>query len=205
MRLACTAILRAWNSSSVGAWWRPHRCHQYAPGLYEWPSALLNAGYKRGATIPRCVGADYEVVDFPVFCPVALAGLGSLPETILSRSIIIRMRRRAPHEQVESFRYRVEEPIAIPLKERLVAWAELVGPDAGDAWPELPDGLTDRPAEIWEPLIAIADAAGGEWPETAREAARTLHVVRESPPPAQYVANLIEWGGLVKARSGSAE
>ena len=40
--------------------------------------ALLNAGYKRGATIPRCVGAQHDVVDFPVFCPVALAGIGSL-------------------------------------------------------------------------------------------------------------------------------
>ncbi|WP_344278645.1 DUF3631 domain-containing protein [Actinomadura napierensis] len=40
----------------------------------------------------------------------------------------------------------------------------------GDAWPEMPPGITDRPADVWEPLLAIADAAGGDWPERAREA-----------------------------------
>lgn len=63
--------------------------------------ALLNAGYKRGATVPRCVGPRHDVVSFPVYCAAALAGLGDLPDTIMSRSIIIRMRRRAAHEPVE--------------------------------------------------------------------------------------------------------
>jgi hypothetical protein len=36
----------------------------------------------------------------------------------------------------------------------------------------MPDGVTDRSAEIWEPLLAIADTAGGHWPDTARNACR---------------------------------
>ena len=71
--------------------------------------ALLNAGYKRGASIPRCVGPKHEVTRFDVYCAVALAGLGNLPETIMSRSIIIRMRRRAPGEKVEPLRTRIHE------------------------------------------------------------------------------------------------
>ncbi|WP_373463474.1 DUF3631 domain-containing protein [Streptomyces sp. B4I13] len=27
-----------------------------------------------------------------------------------------------------------------------------------------PDGVTDRPADVWEPLLAVADAAGATGP-----------------------------------------
>lgn len=132
--------------------------------------ALLNAGYKKGATIPRCTGPKHEVKIFSVFCAVALAGLGDLPDTVMSRAVIIRMRRRAPHEKVEEFRTRKHAHQGHALRDRLSIWADQVGAMCGDAWPALPPGVEDRPAEIWEPLIAVADAAGGEWPEIARAA-----------------------------------
>ena len=50
----------------------------------------------------------------------------------------------------------------------------VVGKGAGEAWPELPKGIQDRPAEIWEPLIAVADVAGGDWPEKSRKACVAL-------------------------------
>jgi Protein of unknown function (DUF3631) len=34
--------------------------------------------------------------------------------------------------------------------------------------------LEDRAADVWEPLYAIAEAAGGEWPKRARDAAQAL-------------------------------
>lgn len=132
--------------------------------------ALLNAGYRRGATIPRCVGPRHEVQHFAVFCSAALAGIGDLPDTIMSRSVIIRMKRRAPGEHVEQFRTRLHEDEGHALRERLALWAESIGPDVGEAWPDLPEGIVDRPAECWEPLLAVADAAGGNWPETGRAA-----------------------------------
>lgn len=132
--------------------------------------ALLNAGYKRGATVPRCVGPKHEVHRFPVFCPTALAGLGDLPETIMSRSVVIRMRRRAGDERVNPFRTRTHEPVGNELRDMLATWAEQVGREVGAAWPKLPDGVVDRNAEIWEPLISVADAAGGDWPSVARRA-----------------------------------
>jgi hypothetical protein len=133
--------------------------------------ALLNAGYKRGATIPRCVGPKHEVVHFPVFAAVALAGLGELPETIMTRSVILRMRRRSRAESVEPFRTRQHETPGHALRDRLAQWAAKVGPAVGDAWPPLPDSIVDRAAEIWEPLLSVADAAGGDWSTTARTAA----------------------------------
>lgn len=136
--------------------------------------ALLNAGYKRGATIPRCVGPKHEVQQFSVFCAVALAGIGAMPDTILTRSIIIKMRRRAAGEPVEPFRLRQHEPEGHKLRDRLTRWCAEIGAGAGDAWPTMPPGIVDRPAEIWEPLLAIADAAGGHWPDTARAACMAL-------------------------------
>lgn len=142
--------------------------------------ALLNAGYKRGAEIQRCVGPRHDVQPFPVFAPVALAGLNDLPDTIMSRSIIVRMRRRLDSEHVEPWRSRIHEPEAESLRERLAAWVARVGERAGDAFPELPDGIEDRPAELWEPLLSLADEAGGHWPETARGAAVQMVEVAES-------------------------
>lgn len=136
--------------------------------------ALLNAGYKRGAAIPRCVGPKHEVVSFPVFCAVALAGLGDMPDTIMTRAVIIRMRRRAPGEAVEQFRLRAHEPEGRALQKRLSAWAKCIAGDAGASWPSLPEGIVDRPAEVWEPLLAVADSAGGDWPTKAREACVAL-------------------------------
>lgn len=141
--------------------------------------ALINAGYKRGAQIPRCVGPKHDVVMFPVYAAVALAGLGDLPETIMTRSVIIRMRRRAPGETVEPFRSRQFDAQGYALRDRLADWSAVVGQATGDAWPAMPDGVVDRPQEVWEPLIAVADAAGGEWPQRARQACVALCKVAE--------------------------
>jgi hypothetical protein len=135
---------------------------------------LLNAGHRRGALIPRCVGPRHEVHKFPVFAAAALAGLGDLPDTLMTRSVIIRMRRRARHERVASFRRREVQPVADDLRDRLVEWAESVGSEVADAWPTMPAGIEDRPADVWEPLLAVADAAGGTWPDKARAACAAM-------------------------------
>ncbi|MFF9274263.1 DUF3631 domain-containing protein [Streptomyces griseosporeus] len=133
---------------------------------------FLNAGHRRTGVTYRCIGdgGQQTVQAFPSYCAVAVAGLGSLPDTILSRSVIIRMRRRARNEKVEPFRARVHEAEGHKLRDRLAAWAEQVRGTVMDAWPAMPDGVTDRPADVWEPLLAIADAVGGDWPERARAA-----------------------------------
>ena len=132
--------------------------------------ALLNAGYRRGASIPRCVGPRHDVEEFAVFAAVALAGIGDLPDTIMTRSIVIKMRRRAAREVIEQYRVRLHEQEGHALRDQLADWAESVGSAAGEAFPVLPEGVTDRRAEAWEPLIAIADAAGGTWSKRARVA-----------------------------------
>lgn len=133
---------------------------------------FLNAGHRRSGVTYRCIGdgGNQTVQEFPSYTAVAVAGLGSLPDTILTRSVIIRMRRRARNERVEPFRARVHEKQGNALRDRLANWAETVRPQLEDTWPELPDGITDRPADVWEPLLAVADAVGGDWPKRARAA-----------------------------------
>jgi hypothetical protein len=131
---------------------------------------LLNAGHRKGATVPRCDGPTHALRRFKVYAACALAGLGQLPETIMSRSVVIRMRRRAPGERIESYRGRVHRAQGHQLRERLAEWSASVADTLANAWPEMPPGVEDRPADVWEPLLAITDAAGGDWPRRAREA-----------------------------------
>ncbi|MEV6727288.1 DUF3631 domain-containing protein [Streptomyces sp. NPDC051364] len=141
---------------------------------------FLNAGHRRSGVTYRCVGdgGNQTVQAFPSYTAVAVAGLGSLPDTILTRSVIIRMRRRARNEHVEPFRQRLHEKEGHALRDQLAVWAEQVRGKVQGAWPEMPEGVTDRPADVWEPLIAIADAAGRDWPKRAREAC--VQLVRAS-------------------------
>jgi uncharacterized protein DUF3631 len=79
----------------------------------------------------------------------------------------------------------VVEREAEPIREALTAWITAVADQVGNAEPEMPQGVTDRSAEIWEPLLSLADAAGGHWPATARDACR--HFVLETGPQAGSV------------------
>jgi hypothetical protein len=146
---------------------------------------LVNAGHRRGALVYRgeVSGKTVRVVEFPAFAACALAGMGDLPETILDRSVIVAMKRRAPHEHVESFRDRLARPGAESLRDRLADWAEANLDDLRATWPEMPTGIVDRAADVWEPLVAVADLAGGQWPERARAAALALNAARAERDP----------------------
>ena len=142
-------------------------------GDHEDVRGMLNAGHRKGATAGRCVfrGQNVETEELPAYCAVALAGLGWLPDTILSRSVIIRMRKRHAGEKVEPYRERLNGPQGDPVRLGLEAWAAT---QREVCWPELPEQIQDRDADVWEALIAVADMAGGKWPTLAREAAVAL-------------------------------
>jgi hypothetical protein len=155
----------------VDALWREGKTNDGREGL----RAVLNEGYRRGAKVPRCVGDGHELVDFSVFGAKAFAGLGKLPRTIATRSITIRMQKRTKDEPVKSFSIEQTPPMLAPLRGRLAAWVAVVGGELRGAKPEIPGSLSDRQADIWRPLLALADAAGNPWPEWARAAAVALH------------------------------
>lgn len=143
---------------------------------------MLNAGHRKGAFAGRCVvrGKAIETEELPAYCAVALAGLGNLPDTITTRSVIIAMRRRAPNEAVEPFRDRTQRKEAAPILSALASWAEAI---SHIAFPVMPHGITDRDADVWEALIAVADLAGGEWPARARAASVALVAASKAKSP----------------------
>lgn len=136
---------------------------------------VLNAGHRRGAVAGRCVirGKAVETEELPAFCAVALAGLGNLPDTILTRSVVIKMRRRAPGETVEPWRRKIHAPEGHILRDKLAAWAQAAAPHLPQN-PFMPEGISDRPADVWESMLSVAEMAGGAWPERARVTAVTL-------------------------------
>jgi len=131
--------------------------------------ALINAGHREGAVVPRCTQFGREVEMFPVFCPKVLAGIGHLPATIADRSIPIKMKRKTSNETVGRFRRVRVEPGSKHIQKYADAWVKLNNDELREADPYLPDELTDRQQEAAEPLLAIADLAGGHWPVNARK------------------------------------
>ena len=138
--------------------------------------AVLNAGHRRGTIVTRCGGGNKDILqDFNMYTPKAFAGIGQLPDTVADRSIVIRMARKASAESVERFRRKKAVASGHALRDRLADWAKTAElPDE----PDLPDELDDRAQDNWEPLLAVADLAGGEWPKRARQAALVLSAGR---------------------------
>jgi hypothetical protein len=145
---------------------------EYAEAL----RGILNSGYRRSGRSSVCVGQGVNIsyVDLSTFCPKAIAGIGHLPDTVASRSIPIRLKKIAPDEQVAGFYLREFEGIAALLHQALVSLGQLHVAALDAARPERPRGLKDRAADCWEPLLAIAELAGEDWPERARSAAIEL-------------------------------
>jgi hypothetical protein len=157
---------------------------------------LLNAGFRRGEVATRMVGegTKMEVRRFDVYCPKLLAGksAAALGDTLESRCIPIELQRKLREERVERFRLRNVEEEAASLYESLSQLAEFHVDALAAARPELPDELTDRQQDVWEPLLAISDAAGGDWPQLTRAAAVAIStgtLVDDESPGVQLLAD----------------
>jgi hypothetical protein len=160
---------------------------------HEEVRGMINAGHRKGAVAGRCVvrGKVVETEELPAYAAVALAGLDDLPDTMMSRSVIVRMKRRAPAESIDPWRRRINGPEAAELYKRLLDWSAAATP-LEDGWPDMPAGVEDRDADIWEALLAVADLAGGHWPDTARAAAVALVSEAKTRPPSLGVLLLID-------------
>jgi hypothetical protein len=137
--------------------------------------SILNAGYRRNNPVGRTTGPTHQPVEFPSFAMVALAGINQMPDTIEDRAVVIAMRRRKRSETVSAFRYKRDIPLLHVVRDRVAEWAESVREQAGQHIPADME-IDDRAADIWEPLVTVADLGGngGKWPELARLAARRM-------------------------------
>ncbi len=140
---------------------------------------VLNAGAKYNGTIARVVGKNHTPKDFAVFCPKALAGIGNLPTTISSRALPITLGRKLATEKVDYLDHDNPEikSNAAELRDRLTDWIEKRSASFKQP-PDFPDTLSDRQKDGARILLAIADAAGGEWSSRARTALCDIYGTR---------------------------
>jgi len=153
---------------------------------------IINSGHTRAtAFVIRTAGGEPRL--FSTWGARMIALIGRLPPTLEDRAIVLPMRRRAPGEAVDRIRRTQLQRQLDPLRRRAVRWVADHLAALRTADPAVPDQLDDRQADNWRPLLAIADAAGGAWPNLARAAARTLAgsvVEADQAAPVQLLADL---------------
>jgi hypothetical protein len=124
----------------------------------EYLRAILNAGNRSNATVPRCVrqGVNQDVQDFSIYCPKIVAGIGRFPETLTDRAICLSMQRRKSSEEVSRFLFRTAAPEGEALRERARRFVKERAEEVNAAY-ESADliFLPDRDAEVWQPLFAL--------------------------------------------------
>lgn len=137
--------------------------------------SVVNSGHTRSTAVTlRLVGDNHEPKQFSTWAPKLIAMIGKPPDTILDRSVVVPMRRKAGKESVKRLRSRHLEIEALPIRQQLRRWADDQLVNLANAEPAVPEALSDRAADSWRPLLAIADALGGAWPKLARQAALDL-------------------------------
>ncbi len=135
---------------------------------------IINSGHTRqSAFVIRTVGEDFNPQTFSTWGAKALCGIGKLAGTIMDRGIILELRRKLPTESVQRLRH-APQGLFPHLASMLARWSADESEAIGAARPALTEALNDREQDSWEPLLAIADHAGGDWPEIARQAAVRL-------------------------------
>jgi hypothetical protein len=168
---------------------------------------VINHGFEADGIVRRNIPdpkLGYRVEMFPAFCSMALTGIGRLPETIEDRSIVLRLRPKPKGVTVERLNTRQVKRQGTELRAWAASWAkrhgeELIRPE-DDPCPEFPAGLDDRAEDCWEPLLLIADLAGGDWPKWARETAICLSGGRDTASDADPLHLLADVRDVLAAR-----
>ena len=119
--------------------------------------AILNCGYRKGATVIRCMGEKQTPTKFKVYGPKAFAAIGRLPETLSDRSIMLSMQRKGPGDRTARFIFARARSESEPIRKALAAAVEAHRLQITAIYQNLPtlNFLTDREEELWQPLFAV--------------------------------------------------
>jgi putative DNA primase/helicase len=143
---------------------------------------IINAGHTRAsAYVLRVVGDNHEPKQFHVYGPKALAGISlekHLPDSTMSRAIVFNVRRKLPHEMVQRLRH-AEAGLFEEIASKLARFSQDHSEQVRLSRPDLPDALSDRAQDNWEPLLAIAGCAGPDWVRRATAAALKLSAAND--------------------------
>ena len=167
---------------------------------------ILNAGYsRRMAYVIRVVneredpatlrpgeakkggrkGRGSRLARFSCWGPKVIAQIGQLPATLADRCIVIPMQRKGPADQCQRLQdlKDLEGTTLSRLRAQCARFVLDHAQEIARARPAFPSSLNDRAADISEPLLALADLAGGHWPKLARDAVVGLAASAEQIDP----------------------
>lgn len=135
---------------------------------------IINSGHRCNGAVSRVVGDKHEVKMFRTFSACAIASIGTLPDTIMDRSIIVSMKRATPKDRRKPLRIRLFESEVHTICRKCLRFMQDNAVKAVKIFPKFVDGLSDRAFNNWEHLFAIADIIGVEEGKELRKAAVKL-------------------------------
>ena len=162
---------------------------------------LLNASHLRAsAQAIRIVGDEHEPRTFSTWCLKAISLIGRLPRHAKDRSLVIEMRRRRRGEACERFSAIDAHPELERSAQKSSRWIKDHLDEIRQARPQA-EGIDLRLYDNWMPLLAVADPAGGEWPNWRR---KRRAVRRENGRRAVYQRRTVDRHGCVNGRQREA-
>jgi hypothetical protein len=165
--------------------------------------SVINSGWTRGQGVIRCHPETHEPQVFSSFAPKIVSMKGrNLEDTTLSRLIIITMRpKRAndPNEHVADFDHLDNETFA-RLRSQLMRWTQDNADALAKAAPETPPSFHNRRRANWRTLLAVAEAAGGDWKKDGWKAALAIEAIAATFDPSMGVQLLGAIKGALEAR-----
>ena len=140
-------------------------------------NGIINAGHARfEANViinKKLPDGNYDPVEFPVWCAKAIAGIGSQDDTLISRSIVISLRRKLITETVKPVRFNLHQQHE-DTRQALATWASNFQSVCEEEMKPFLNANTDRGIDNWLPIGIIAKRIGFSWIERAQAALTSI-------------------------------
>ncbi|MGZ3472497.1 MAG: DUF3631 domain-containing protein [Isosphaeraceae bacterium] len=152
---------------------------------------IINSGFQRGRKWTR--KRKGGIISYDIYCPKFLAGIEdySVPATTRDRCIQIVLRKQTKEEAAK--RNRITEETEVKgayLNAWAFWWSETNKAVYKHTYPKMPGHLNGRGWDKWETLFAVAEIAGGRWPEAITKASLELIPEEDEDPKAILLADL---------------
>ena len=167
---------------------------------------IINSSHsQKGARVLKCSGDSHEVKAYSTWMPIVLASIGDLPPTIMDRSLVVRLKRKKPSEQVALL------PVGIldncqPIRRKILRWIIDHQLDIRNNSIQPLDLGNDRATDNWFSLYQVANAISARWLQRCEASHRFMTPVSEMELPTQLLFDIREvWAGRNESNFNSTD
>jgi hypothetical protein len=145
--------------------------------------AIIDACHRRSEAYVDRTETDPQgkryVVSYKCWASLAWGAIGAVPREAQSRSIILFLQAALPDEShALDHSIILQDKALIDVRRQLAKWSVTI---KKLPTPEMPKFLFNRAADNFRPLFAIAQLAGGDWPQRIRDAAEAISKIERKP------------------------